>query len=140
MNPGPRRLLLRLLLLGAGAGWAVSAIGIVLPWPVAVDWLQRFGGAGAIPDDPMANYWLRMAAGAFTIVGILFLMCAWSPQRHVTWITTLGVLSLIQGAILLTYGLILGLDPMPFAADVAICLIPGIGILLLRNSVKQPEE
>jgi len=132
-----RLLLLRLLLAGAGLGWAVSAIGLFLPWPVAVRWLQDLGGAGAIPDDPMANYWLRMAAGAFTFIGVLFLRCAWKPAAHAALIPVLGVLSLLQGALLLYWGLVLRLGPMPFAADVAICGVPGIGILLLRKSASE---
>ena len=138
MRPALRLALLRLLLLGAGAGWAVSAIGIVLPWPVAADWLQRFGGAGPIPDDPMADYWLRMASGGFAIVGVVFLLCAWKPREHATLIRLLAVLSLLQGTMLLAYGLSLRLAPMPFAADVAIGLVPGAGILLLRKGASQP--
>ena len=139
MEKNRQRALLRLLLGGAGVGWAVSVIGVFLPWPVAVKWLQDMGGAGAIPNDPMANYWLRMAAGGFTFVGVLFLVCAWKPESFVSLIPLLGVLSLLQGAVLLIYGLILRLHPMPFAADVAICLVPGVGIILIRNSVRAPE-
>lgn len=129
-----RRLLLRLLLAGAGAGWAVSAVGIFLPWPVAVRWLQDFGGAGPIPDDPMARYWLRMASGAFTFVGLIFLACAWNPEKHAAMIPLLAALSLLQGGLLLYAGLTLRLGWMPFAADVAICLVPGAGLLLLRGA------
>jgi hypothetical protein len=129
-------LLLRLLLAGAGLGWAVSVIGVVLPWPTAVDWLQRFGGAGPIPDDPMAQYWLRMASGAFTLVGAIFLACAWRPQAFAPLVVLLAVLSLAQGFMLLGVGLWLRLAPMPFAADVAICLVPGVGIMLMRGALK----
>ena len=139
MERQSQRALLRLLLAGAGAGWAVSVIGVFLPWPVAVRWLQEAGGARAVPNDPMANYWLRMAAGGFTFVGVLFLNCAWRPEDNTRLIPLLGVLSLLQGAVLLFYGLTLGLHPMPFAADVAICLVPGIGIMLLRNSIRTPD-
>ena len=140
MNRDRKRLLLRLLLAGAGAGWAVSAIGLFLPWPVAVRWLQDFGGAGPIPDDPMARYWLRMASGAFAFVGALFLACAWNPGRHSTMIPLLGALSLFQGAVLLYFGLALRLGPMPFAADVAICLVPGFGLLVLHRSAAAADE
>jgi len=136
MERNRHRELLRLLLAGAGIGWAVSVIGVFLPWPLAVRVLQDLGGVQAIPNDPMANYWLRMAAGGFTFVGTLFLLCAWSPESYARLIPVLGVLSLLQGGLLLVYGLVLGLDAMPFAADVAICLLPGIGILALHKSVR----
>lgn len=135
MNKNWRLILLRVLLGGAGLGWAVSVLGVFLPWPVAVRWLQDFGHAAALPDDPMCNYWLRMAAGAFTLVGVLFLAAALRPQRYRTLIPLLALLSLLEGAVLLTYGLVLHLAPMPFAADVAICLIPGIGILVLGKHI-----
>jgi hypothetical protein len=41
---------------------------------------------------------------------------------------------------LLGVGLWLRLAPMPFAADVAICLVPGFGILLLRGALKQENN
>jgi hypothetical protein len=129
--------ILRLLLAGTGLGWAVSVIGVFLPWPVAVDWLQRFGGAGAIPDDPMAQYWLRMASGAFTLVGMIYLACAWRPRAFAPIIPLLAVLNVAQGVMLLVCGLQLRLAPMPFAADVAICLVPGLGVLMLRGALKE---
>ena len=43
----------------AGLGWGATIIGIFLPWDFAIEHLQKFGGAGPIPYDPMLNYWLR---------------------------------------------------------------------------------
>jgi hypothetical protein len=137
MSRQVKLLLLRLLLAGAGLGWAVSVIGVFLPWPVAVDWLQRFGGAETIPDDPMAQYWLRMASGAFTLVGMIFLACAWRPRAFAPLMPLLGALSVAQGILLLVCGLQLHLAPLPFAADVAICLVPGFGLLMLRGALRE---
>ena len=135
MKSNLRVSLLRLLLAGAGAGWAISVIGVFLPWSVATEWLEQMGGSGPIPNDPMANYWLRMAAGAFTSVGVLFLLCAWQPRKFARVIPILAILSLAEGIVLLAYGLLLDLALFPFVADVAICIVPGVGVLLLRHAL-----
>ena len=72
--------LLRLLLFVSAFAWAVSVVAVVLPWPTAVTALNGLG-AGAVPNDPMLDYWLRMAAGAFTGVGIFFLVLGLWPPR-----------------------------------------------------------
>ena len=54
--------ILRLLLLTAGLGWGATVLGVFLPWEFAVEHLETLGGSGPIPNDPMLNYWLRMAA------------------------------------------------------------------------------
>ena len=51
--------LLRVLLLGAGLGWGLTVVGVFLPWNIAIEHLEKFGGSSPIPDDPMMNYWLR---------------------------------------------------------------------------------
>jgi len=128
--------LLRLLLLGAGLGWGLTLVGAFLPWEWATDHLERFGGAQEIPDDVMLNYWMRMASGAFGIVGLLFLLAAWRPHHYKNIIGVLAYASIFEGAILLFYGLKFDLSLFPFGPDVAIALIPGIGILLLKGAVE----
>ena len=124
-------LLLRFFLLSAGLGWGATVVGVFLPWEFAVEHLQTMGGAGPIPNDPMLNYWLRMAAGAFAIVGILFLLCAWRPRDYANIIPILAVLGIAEGLLILYYGLYLNVGWFPFVVDVAIGLVPGIGVLLL---------
>lgn len=126
---------LRLLLLIAAVGWGATAIGVVLPWDVAIDHLQTLGGAGPIPDDPMLRYWLRMASGAFGMIGVMFLVAAWKPHNFANIIQILALLNIVEGAILLFYGIKLELGPFPFLVDISIAFIPGCGILLLRNSI-----
>lgn len=131
--------LLRLLLAGAAGGWGATVIGIFLPWDFAIEHLQTFGGSGPIPDDPMLNYWMRMAAGAFGMIGVLFAVAACQPQKFANIIPLLGLLNLGEGLILLYYGLRLELTLFPFGVDVLIGIVPGIGILMLRKSL-HPEE
>ena len=130
--------LLRLLLLAAAFAWAVSVVAVVLPWPIAVTALQGLG-AGTIPSDPMLDYWLRMAAGAFTGVGIFFLALALWPERFANVIGMASVLMFAEGLVVLVHGFRLGLRPFPFYADTAFCLVVGGGIWLLRReTANQP--
>ncbi len=127
--------LLRLLLLGAGLGWGLTIIGVFLPWDWATEHLEKFGGSGTIPNDVMLNYWMRMASGAFGFVGAFFLLAAWRPVVYKCIIPVLAYGSILEGAILLFYGLKFELPIFPFGPDVAIALIPGIGIALLQGEV-----
>lgn len=131
-----RYTMLRLLLLGAGLGWSLTVVGVFLPWEWATDHLEKFGGSGEIPDDVMLNYWMRMAAGAFAFVGAFFLLAAWKPEKYKNIIPILAYGSLFEGAVLLFYGIKFELDIFPFGPDVAIALVPGVGILLLRGEVE----
>ena len=124
--------ILRLLLFTAAFGWAISVVGLLLPWSLAVTGLNGLG-AGAIPHDPMLDYWLRMAAGAFTGIGLLFLIVAIRPRRFRNLIGLIGLFQFSEGVILLVHGARLGLPAFPFYGDVAFCLFIGSGILLLRN-------
>ena len=127
--------LLRLILLGASLGWGLTIVGVFLPWDWATEHLENFGGSGKIPDDVMLNYWMRMASGAFGIVGVFFLFSAWKPYEYKNVIIILAYASLCEGAILLFYGIKFDLPLFPFGPDVVIALIPGIGILLLKKEL-----
>ncbi len=120
--------LLRLFLGFSAAAWGVSVFGVVLPWPAATDALQGLG-SGPIPYDRMLDYWLRMAAGAFTLVGGLFLLLMLHPARYRTIIPWFGMLMWAEGGVLLVHGLRLALPPFPFYADTAACFLGGAGIL-----------
>ena len=81
MTTALRRRFLRMFLLFSAFAWGISLLGVVLPWPFAVAALQGLG-AGSIPSDPMLDYWLRMASGAFALVGCLFFLFALQPERY----------------------------------------------------------
>lgn len=123
----------------AGCGWGATVLGVFLPFDVAVEYLQEFGGAGEIPNDPMLNYWMRRAAGAFAIIGCLFLLCAWQPDRFAIILPIMGVLNLGEGFLRLSYGTYLDLDWFLFGPDVAIGIAPGIGILLLHSVLDERD-
>jgi hypothetical protein len=127
--------MLRLILLAAGLGWGLTLIGAFLPWDWATEHLEKFGGSGEIPDDVMLNYWMRMASGAFGFVGVFFLLAAWKPYAYKNIIPVLAYGSLCEAAILIFYGIKFDLPIFPFGPDVAIALVPGIAILLLKSEL-----
>jgi len=122
------KLLKFFLALGA-ITWIAAAPGIVLSWESSLAAMQSLG-AGELPHDRMLDYWLRMASGAFTLIGCIYLLLLLQPRRYRDFIPWMGGFSLIEGLLLLVHGLRLKLNPWPFYGDVAACLFAGIGILV----------
>ena len=125
--------LLRLLLGFAAIAWGVSVVGVFLSWSSAE---QALIGLGAQPIryDPMLDYWLRMAAGAFTLVGGWYLVLAIWPTKYRNAIPWFGWLMVVEGTILLVHGLRLSLPPFPFYADTAACFLGGGGIVWVARA------
>lgn len=130
--------ILRMLLFFSSFVWGVSVFGVILPWNTVVEAFSSLG-AGAIPNDPMLDYWLRMAAGAFTGVGIFFLVLAGNPRKYANVITLAAGLMFGEGVVLLVSGFRLGLRPFPFYADTAACLVVAAGIMLFAGEAVKPE-
>ena len=125
--------LLRLSLAASAFAWGVSVVGVFAPWSKAEEMLQGLG-ANPIPHDPMLDYWLRMAAGAFFLFGVLFGALAAFPRRFANVIPIFGWLMIAEGFILAVHGFRLGLKPFPFYADISACFGLGATILLLRKA------
>lgn len=124
--------LLRTLLAFAGLTWGASVFGVVMSWSAAETALQGLG-AQAITYDRMLDYWLRMAAGAFTLIGCWYLVLAIWPMKFRAAIPWFGALMLVEGIILTVHGLRLGLPPLPFYADSGACLLLGGAIVALSK-------
>jgi hypothetical protein len=122
--------ILRLFLGFAAFAWGVSIAGVFLSWPAADNALQGLG-AQPIAYDRMLDYWLRIASGAFALVGCWYLLLMIWPQRFASAIPWFGALMLVEGCILLFHGIRLSLPPLPFYGDTAACFIGGGGILYL---------
>jgi len=127
--------LLRLLLGFAAFAWGVSVFGVFLSWPAAENALQGLG-ARPIAYDPMLDYWLRMAAGAFALIGGWYLVLMIWPGKFHAAIPWFGALMVAEGVILLVHGVRLGLPPFPFYGDTAACFIGGGGIWYLARYAK----
>jgi len=127
---------LRFFLAFAALAWGVSAYGVFASWPAASAALAGLG-AKPIPYDPMLDYWLRMASGAFALVGGLYLVLMVWPHRHLNVMPWFGALMLAEGAVLLVHGIRLGLPPFPFYGDTAACFVGGAGILYFSLQLKR---
>jgi hypothetical protein len=127
--------LLRCFLGFSALAWGVSFYGVFARWTAAESALQGLG-ARPIAYDPMLDYWLRMASGAFGLVGVWYLVMALWPRKFCRAIPWFGWLMVAEGFILLTHGLRLGLPPLPFYADTAACFVGGLGILASANAAK----
>ena len=128
--------LLRLFLGFSAFAWGVSAVGVFASWQEAEKLLEGLG-AKPIAYDPMLDYWLRMAAGAFALVGLWYLLLTLWPKKFSVAVPWFGGLMLVEGLILLVHGLRLSLPPFPFYGDVSACFIAGGGILFCSRGLNQ---
>jgi hypothetical protein len=134
MSNALRFRLLRVVLVFSAFVWGVSAFGVFLGWENATSALQGLG-AKPIAYDPMLDYWLRMAAGAFTLVGTGYLLLGLFPRKYAVMLPWFGWIMVVEGFILLIHGWRLELAPFPFWGDVSASFLGGVGILMLRKSV-----
>ena len=118
--------------LAAEVGWGVSILGVLLPWSVMDIVLQNMGATAPI-TDLQVQYWFRMATGAWSIIGFLYLMVLLKPQKYNNLIPLLAWGTVFEGIVLLIHGLYLNLPLFPFAGDVGFCLIVGGGLLLTNK-------
>jgi hypothetical protein len=127
--------LLRLFLGFAAFAWGISVVGVFASWPQVAEMAQGMG-AKPIAYDPMLDYWLRMAAGAFALIGGWHLVLALWPQKFAAAIPWFGALMLAEGVILLAHGLRLGFGPFPFYDDVSACFLGGAGIVIFSRAAR----
>lgn len=113
-------------------GWGVAILGVLLPWTRMEPLLVNMG-MQTLPVDPQIQYWLRMAAGGWTVIGFLFVMAALYPKRYANLIMLLALGTLFEGVVLLAHGLMLARPPFPFWGDIAFCFAVGAGLLFSRG-------
>jgi hypothetical protein len=120
---------LRVFLGLATVTWGAAIPGVFLSWDSATSVMEGFG-AGPVAYDKMLDYWLRMASGAFGLIGCLYLLPTICPRKFREFIPWLGLLALAEGLVLMVHGIRVGLGPWPFYGDVAACLVSGGGTLM----------
>ena len=130
--------LLRLFLGFAALAWGVSVVGVFLNWPAAEQTLQGLG-AQPIVYDRMLDYWLRMAAGTFALIGCWYVVLMIWPRKFYAAIPWFGGFMLVEGIILLLHGLRLSLPPFPFYGDTSACFVGG-GAILYLSRFARPEN
>lgn len=119
--------------------WGVSFYGVFARWDAAEQALQGLG-ARPIAYDPMLDYWLRMASGAFGLMGLWYLVLTLWPRKFAAAIPWFGALMVAEGVILLGHGLRLHLPLFPFYGDIAACFVGGGGILLLAGAAQSAGQ
>ena len=128
-------LFLRLFLLSAAVAWGVSVAGLVLPWSVVE---KELIGIGAEPGiDVMVQYWLKMAAAVYTLMGCFFVMVAIWPMKYRAVIGPTGMLHVILGTVFLINGSMLGIEAIPLYVDVGFCYCIGIGIVVANSKLRK---
>ena len=85
------------------------------------------------PDAPAVRH---SARGAFTLVGVWYLVLALWPRKFAVAIPWFGWLMVVEGVLLLVSGLRLGIGPFPFWGDVAASLIGGGGIVYFAKATR----
>lgn len=134
--PNPVRYrLLRGVLFFCGLTWGVSVLGVFASWEMILHAMRGFG-ANPVEYDPMLDYWLRMVAGTFGLLGVGFLLLALNPRRHAAILPWGGWMMIVEGLVLAAHGFRLGLAPFPFYGDIAACLLGGTAILALSSAAR----
>jgi hypothetical protein len=127
--------LLKLFLIFSAFGWGVCIVGVFANWE-QVNCIASGMGAKPIAYDPMLAYWLRMICGAFTLVGVWYLVLALWPKKFAVAIPFFGWLMIAEGVILLISGLRLGIGPFPFYGDVSACFLGGAGSVYFAKAAR----
>jgi hypothetical protein len=129
--------LLRMFLGLAALTSGIAIVGVFMSWSVASQTLEGLG-VHPIAYDRMLDYWLRMGAGAFALIGCWYFVLMLWPHKFYAAIPWFGGLMLIEGVILLAHGLRLQLPPFPFYGDISACFVGGGAILYLARHAR-PE-
>jgi hypothetical protein len=127
--------LLRLFLFSAATAWGVSVLGLVLPWTIVE---KELSGLGAkLGNDIMLQYWLKMAAAVYTLMGCFFVMVGIRPAKYRAVIGMISYLHIILGTVFLINGLILGIGTIPLYVDVGFCFCIGFGIFVTKGKLQE---
>ena len=126
-----RRVLLITALFVGACGWGISVIFLIGSWDKCMEQFRWMGVEG-LQHEPILEYWLRMAAAAFTWIGALFGAAAFRPAKFAAVIPWLGWFSLVVGLVLLWSGWSVGMTRAKYPAfvpDIVFCLSVGAAIV-----------
>lgn len=126
---------LRFFLIFSACTWLICLAGLFLDWPT-INHVAMGMGAQSLAYDPMLVYWLRMVCGAFSLVGLWYLLLGLYPRKYAVAIPWAGWMMIVEGVILVCSGLSLHIGPFPFLGDIGACFLGGGGILLLAKAAK----
>lgn len=113
-------------------GWGISFFFTFSPWSVAANQLALMG-AGPIPYNPLADYWLKMASSVFGCIGIGSLVACLRPHVFTGFIRLLGPFHFVVGTTLVIAAYANRLTPHlhpTFIPDIVFCFLAGTLIQL----------
>ena len=129
---------LRIILIVVGLLTLVfSVITLVLPWTMIVSGTECFGVI--LPAETEANitvYMTRVGSVTFAWAGVLFLLAAADPLKHLALTRSLAVASMCIGLTCILVGARIGLPVVAFLVDGLFCLIAGGLIWTLSSPLR----
>lgn len=120
--------ILKLGLLLSTCGWGISFFFTFAPWKAATGQLYEMG-ASHILDDPLMDYWLRMASCVFGCIGIGSALACLRPENFIGLIRLLGPFHFIIGTTLAIAAYRNHLTPElhpTFIPDIVFCSLAGL--------------
>lgn len=134
MIPTARRWLnvLQIGLILSAIGWGISFSFTFTSWSTASNQLYDMG-AKHIADDPLLDYWLKMASSVFGCIGLASALACFKPQTFAGLIALLGPFHFFVGTVLAVTACRNGLNPKAhpsFIPDITFCFLTGLLIQL----------
>ena len=123
---------LQLGLIVSAVGWGIALYFTFAPWSAAAGQLQDMG-AGPIPYNPLADYWLKMASCVFGCIGIASAIACFRPHAFASFIQLLGPFHFVVGTTLAISAYLNRLTPElhpSFIPDIVFCFLAGTLIQL----------
>ena len=127
-----RKFVVRWILLFASIGWGISIWFALVPWDLAMAGLVEMG-AGKMSYDPFLNYWMRVIALIFSLIGAGCFWVALRLDRYVVLVPPLGWFHLMIGVGTGGIAFQLGMNPQyhpTLVAEVVFSLTIGAALLL----------
>ncbi|MBT8339488.1 MAG: hypothetical protein HKP58_11960 [Desulfatitalea sp.] len=120
----------------AAIGCLSSVPFIILPWSV-VERIALWFGIGAIPNDLLIIYLLRVSCGVYGMIGVYFIILAKNPLGYGPMLDLGAYGLIIFGLLSLFVGWRLEMPLKIFSGDALSGLILGIIIIALSSKAKR---
>ena len=130
-----RRLLVILLRIG-GAVTCMAFLAVFLP----VEWMgaaHEWLGLGEFPRAPIVDYLARSIAMLYGFHGVLLLILAREPERHLTIVKFAGVMNIVFGVLMTAIDVNAGLPVYWTLAEGPPIVVFGLIVLYLSRSIPE---
>ena len=128
---------LRLFLRIMGTASLLAVVAVVMPY-AWMDAIHEWLGMGRLPSDPIVGYLARSTSAFYALLGGLFWVVSFDPQRHRPALQYLGVAILVLGAALLAIDLLEGMPVFWSLCEGPLDMAFGAVILWLSRRAHSP--